>query len=338
MKHGVSRGFSARSNIIKHSQHRKEKTMQKDSPAAGTSQAEYAKWVRRSGLLTLLIAVLIVSIKLTAAVMTNAAAALASFMDSLLDVLVSLLNFAALRYALKPADDDHRFGHGKMEAVMALFQAAFLTGAAVLLFYQGVSRYFSPEPIAALNSGIWLTLLCTLLTLVLVLVQKWVIQKTGSLAVKADSAHYRSDILLNAAVILALFLVANSLLWADAVMAALIAIYLLWNAFKLAGESLKHLLDQELTNEQRQLIVSTLQTIPQVLAVDQLRTRQAGPKVFVQLRLVLPDGLTLLLAHDIVDAAEQKIAALYSDAEVIIHADPAAAVTDAEYPLTKSTL
>jgi len=208
--------------------------MQQASSATGINQADYAKWVRRSGLLTLAIAILIVSLKLTAAVMTNAAAALASFMDSLLDVLVSLLNFAALRYALKPADDEHRFGHGKMEAVMALFQAAFLTGAAVLLFYQGVSRYFSPEPIAALNSGIWLTLLCTGLTIVLVLVQKWVIQKTGSLAVKADSAHYRSDILLNAAVILALFLVANSLLWADAVMAALIAVYLLWNAFQLA--------------------------------------------------------------------------------------------------------
>lgn len=307
--------------------------MQQASSATGINQADYAKWVRRSGLLTLAIAILIVSLKLTAAVMTNAAAALASFMDSLLDVLVSLLNFAALRYALKPADDDHRFGHGKMEAVMALFQAAFLTGAAVLLFYQGVSRYFSPEPIAALNSGIWLTLLCTGLTIVLVLVQKWVIQKTGSLAVKADSAHYRSDILLNAAVILALFLVANSLLWADAVMAALIAVYLLWNAFQLAKESLKHLLDQELTSAQRQLIVDSLQSLPQVLAVDQLRTRQAGPKVFVQLRLVLPDDLSLMLAHEIVDAAEQRVAALFSDAEVIIHADPCSAVTQPEYLL-----
>lgn len=306
---------------------------QHDLPVADTAHADYAKWVRRSGFLTLGIAVLIVLLKLTAAVMTNAAAALASFMDAVLDVLVSLLNFAALRYALKPADADHRFGHGKMEAVMALFQAAFLTGAAVLLFYQGVSRYYSPEPIAALNSGIWLTLLCTALTITLVLVQKLVIKRTGSLAVKADSAHYRGDILMNAAVILALFLVANSVLWADAVMAALIALYLLWNALQLAQESLKHLLDQELTTAQRQSIVDALRPLPQVLAVDQLRTRQAGPRVFVQLRLVLPDELSLVLAHDIVDDAEQRIAALFSDAEVIIHADPASAVMQAEYPL-----
>ncbi|MBU2223027.1 MAG: cation diffusion facilitator family transporter [Gammaproteobacteria bacterium] len=300
---------------------------QQDNPAT-----DYAILVRRSGMFTLVVAVLIVLLKLAAAVMTNAAAALASFMDALLDVLVSLLNFAALRYALKPADDAHRFGHGKMEAVMALFQAAFLTGASVMLFYQGVSRYYSPEPIAALQSGIWLTLLCTALTVTLVIVQRFVIQRTGSLAVKADSAHYRSDVLMNAAVILALFLVANSVLWADAAMAALIALYLFWNALQLARESLKHLLDHELSPQDRQQIVDALQPLPQVLAVDQLRTRQAGPRVFVQLRLVLPDELSLVRAHDIVDTAEQKIAALFSDAEVIIHADPASSVTQAEYP------
>jgi ferrous-iron efflux pump FieF len=311
---------------------------QSDRPLANTGNAEYAIWVRRSGFLTLGVAVLIVLLKLTAAVLTNAAAALASFMDALLDVLVSLLNFAALRYALKPADADHRFGHGKMEAVMALFQAAFLIGAAVLLFHQGVSRYYSPEPIAALYSGIWLTVLCTALTIFLVLVQRLVIKRTGSLAVKADSAHYRGDILMNAAVILALFLVANSLLWADAVIAVLIALYLSWNAWQLARESLKHLLDQELTPEQRQSIVATLQSLPQVVAVDQLRTRQAGPRVFVQLRLVLPDELSLVRAHDIVDDAERRIAALFKDAEVIIHADPASAVAQAEYPLSEPPL
>ena len=210
-------------------------------------QQEYARWVRRSGYLTLTVAITIVLLKLAAAVLTNAAAALASFMDAVLDVLVSLLNFAALRYALRPADADHRFGHGKAEAVMALFQAAFLTGAAVLLFYQGVSRFYSPEPVGALTSGMWLTLLCTLLTLLLVAGQRLIIAKTGSLAVKADLAHYRGDVLMNGAVLLALLLVANSLLWADAVMAALIAVYLLWNAWQLVQESLRHLLDQELS-------------------------------------------------------------------------------------------
>lgn len=296
------------------------------------TQGEYRLWVRRSGYLTLFTALLIVALKLSAAIMTNAASALASFMDALLDVLVSGLNFLALRYALKPADDEHRFGHGKAEAVMALFQAAFLTGAAVLLFYQGVSRYFSPEPVGALNSGILLTLLCTGFTLMLVLVQRWIIKKTGSLAVKADSAHYSGDVLMNLSVIAALWLVSNSVLWADAVMAALIALYLLWTAWQLALESLRHLLDEELTQAEREQIVATLQQLPQVYGVNQLRTRQAGVKKFVQLRLLLSDELSLLDAHDIVDTAERKVAALFRDAEVIIHADPVSVVPVPEFP------
>lgn len=296
------------------------------------AQNEYQLWVRRSGYLTLLAALLIVALKLTAAIMTNAASALASFMDALLDVLVSGLNFIALRYALKPADDEHRFGHGKAEAVMALFQAAFLTGAAVLLLYQGVSRYFSPEPVGALNSGIFLTLFCTGLTLTLVMMQRWIIKKTGSLAVKADSAHYSGDVLMNLSVIAALWLVSNSVLWADAVMAALIALYLLWTAWQLAQESLRHLLDEELTQAEREHIVAVLYQLPQVCGVDQLRTRQAGVKVFVQLRLLLSDELSLLHAHDIVDTAEQKVAALFRDAEVIIHAEPASVVPLPEFP------
>jgi ferrous-iron efflux pump FieF len=220
---------------------------------------------------------------------------------------------------------------------MALFQAAFLTGAAVLLLYQGVSRYFSPEPVGALNSGILLTLLCTGLTLTLVFVQRWIINKTGSLAVKADSAHYSGDVLMNLSVIVALWLVSNSVLWADAVMAALIALYLLWTAWQLAQESLRHLLDEELSLTEREQIVAVLHQLPEVFGVDQLRTRQAGVKVFVQLRLLLSDQLSLLDSHDIVDAAEQKVAALFRDAEVIIHADPVSAVPLPEFPRPAKT-
>ena len=177
-----------------------------------------------------------------------------------------------------------------------------------------------------------MTLFCTCLTLTLVLVQRWIIKKTGSLAVKADSAHYSGDVLMNLSVIAALWLVSNSVLWADAVMAALIALYLLWTAWQLALESLRHLLDQELTQTEREQIVATLQQLPQVYGVDQLRTRQAGIKKFVQLRLLLSDELSLLDAHDIVDTAELKVAALFRDAEVIIHADPVSVVPVPEFP------
>ena len=291
---------------------------------------EYNLWVRRSGKLTIGIALIIVVIKLFAAIDTNAASILASLMDAMMDVAVSLLNFVALRYALKPADDDHRFGHGKAEAVMALCQAAFLAGAAFVLLYQGVNRIYLPAPIGAINNGIWAMLLCSGLTLTLVLLQRWIIKKTGSLAVAADQAHYRSDLLMNAAVLLALYLVQNSLLWADAAIAILIAIYLLFNAAQLLRESMVHLLDEELPETERQQILQHLLQMPGVLGVEQLRTRRAGPRIFIQLRLLLPQDWSLQKAHQVTDLAEQQIAAFYRDAEVIIHPDPLphAATTD----------
>lgn len=291
---------------------------------------EYNLWVRRSGKLTIGVALIIVVIKLFAAIDTNAASILASLMDAMMDVGVSLLNFVALRYALKPADDDHRFGHGKAEAVMALFQAAFLAGAAFVLLYQGVNRIYLPAPIGAINNGIWAMLVCSGLTLMLVLLQRWIIKKTGSLAVAADQAHYRSDLLMNAAVLLALYLVQNSLLWADAAIAILIALYLLFNAAQLLRESMVHLLDEELPEAERQQILQHLLQMPGVLGVEQLRTRRAGPRIFIQLRLLLPQDWSLQKAHQVTDLAEQQIAAFYRDAEVIIHPDPLphAATTD----------
>ncbi|WP_348728668.1 cation diffusion facilitator family transporter [Rheinheimera texasensis] len=283
---------------------------------------EYNLWVRRSGMLTIAFALTIVAIKLFAAIDTNAASMLASLMDAMMDVAVSLLNFVALRFALKPADDEHRFGHGKAEAVMALFQAAFLAGAAFVLLYQGFNRFFVPAPVGEISNGIWAMLVCSGLTLTLVLMQRWIIKKTGSLAVNADQAHYRGDLLMNAAVLLALYLVQNSLLWADAVIAILIAGYLLLNAGQLLRESMVHLLDEELPEVERQRILHHLQQMPGVLGVEQLRTRRAGPRVFVQLRLLLPQDWSLQKAHQVTDLAEQQVAALYADAEVIIHPDP----------------
>ncbi len=282
----------------------------------------YQRVVRWSGLLTVLVALCIVAIKLFAAVETNAASVLASLMDATLDVAVSLLNFFVLKYALKPADDDHRFGHGKAEAIMALFQSAFLTGFALLLCYQGLNRFWAPEPVGAIDSGLWAMLACTGLTLLLVLVQRLVIARTGSLAVKADAAHYSSDLLMNGAVMLALLLVQNSLLWADAVMSLLIAAFLLYSAAGLLREALSHLLDEELPATERQALEQQVLALPGVLGIGEFRSRRAGPRVVLQLRLQLPAHWSLQQAHDLTDQAELMLAALYPDAEVIIHADP----------------
>lgn len=300
--------------------------MKEDGMSTLTTQknqsTDYRLWVKRSGYLTLTIAFTILVLKLWAVLATNSSSVLASFTDASLDLLVSVLNFAVLSYALRPADSNHSFGHGKAEAVMALLQAAFLTGAALLLFTQTVSRFHQTGVVQQLAFGMWITVLCAGLTLTLVLIQRWIIRRTGSLAVKADLLHYRSDLLMNLLVLVALFLTSQSFLWADNLVAALICAYLLYSAMVLAKEALQHLLDEQLPAEQLQRITEAVLTQPDVLAVEQLKTRRAGPAVFIQLRLVLQDDLSLLAAHAIVDRAEQQLMALYKQAEVIIHAEP----------------
>ena len=283
---------------------------------------DYQLWVKRSGYLTLTIALTILVLKFSAVLATKSNSVLASFTDASMDLLVSVLNFAVLRYALRPADDNHGFGHGKAEAVMALLQSAFLTGAALLLLTQTFSRFNQTEAVQQLAFGMWITVLCAALTLTLVLAQRWIIQRTGSLAVKADLLHYRSDLLMNLLVLFALFLASQNFIWVDNLVAVLICGYLLYSAYELAKEALQHLLDEQLPAEQLARIEQTLLTHAEVLAIEQLKTRQAGLYVFIQLRLVLQDDLSLLAAHAIVDQAEQQLMSLYKQAEVIIHAEP----------------
>lgn len=283
---------------------------------------DYQLWVKRSGYLTLSIALIILLLKLSAVIATNSSSVLASFTDASLDLLVSVLNFAVLRYALRPADDNHGFGHGKAEAVMALLQAAFLTGAALLLLTQSFSRLHQAQTVQHLEFGMGITLVCAALTLVLVLAQRWIIRRTGSLAVKADLLHYRSDLLMNLLVLAALFLASQNYLWVDNLVSVLICGYLLYSACELAKEALQHLLDEQLPADQLLRIEQCLLSQAEVLAVEQLKTRQAGPDIFIQLRLVLRDDLSLLAAHAIVDHAEQTLMNFYSKAEVIIHAEP----------------
>ncbi|MFC4655432.1 cation diffusion facilitator family transporter [Rheinheimera marina] len=285
-------------------------------------QADYQLWVKRSAYLTLCVAVLILVLKLWAVLLTDSSAMLASFTDAALDLLISVLNFAVLRYALRPADDNHSFGHGKAEAVMALLQAAFLAGAALLVLLQAISGAKGQVTPQAPGFGMVITLSCMALTLLLVLAQHWIIRRTGSLAVKSDSLHYRSDLLMNTAVLLALGMVWLGWLWADWLMAVLIALYLLWNAMQLARESLQHLLDEQLPPEELLQIKQLVLQHAHVLACLQLRTRRAGPKVFIQCVLVLDDHWTLKQAHQIVDEVELKLQALYVGAEVMIHPEP----------------
>ncbi|RMH59938.1 MAG: cation diffusion facilitator family transporter [Zetaproteobacteria bacterium] len=266
---------------------------------------------------------LLILVKLVAWLMTDAVSILATLIDSCLDALASLLNLFAVRHALAPADKQHRFGHGKAESLAGLAQATFIAGSALFLLLQAGVRLWHPQPVAAMGVGVGVMLFSMLATLALVAFQSYVVRHSGSMAIKGDHLHYKTDLLVNAGVIAALVLAAYGWPGFDPVLAMLIAGYIVHSAWEIARESFDHLMDKELSVEERADIRRLVLAHPDVRGMHDLRTRRAGAQVFIQLHLELDDELPLIKAHAISDEVEARLLEAFPQAEVLIHEDPA---------------
>ncbi|MCH2058809.1 MAG: cation diffusion facilitator family transporter [Thalassotalea sp.] len=265
-------------------------------------------------------------IKFYAWLNSGAAVMLASGTDSFLDILVSIINLILVRYALAPPDKEHRFGHGKAESLAGLVQAAFIAGSATLLVLHGVERVVNPVEVQHTTLAISVTLVTIALTLSLVAFQLWVVRKTQSIIVAADSLHYRSDLLLNAGVLVSLLI--NNSVWqyADGTFTILVGLYLFFGVTQLVKGSLKQLMDHELSADDIITIKQYLKEADNILGYHQLKTRQAGAMKFVQLHIELADNLPLVEAHRIADDIENSIAEALAPCEVIVHMDPCSVV------------
>jgi ferrous-iron efflux pump FieF len=248
---------------------------------------------------------------------------LSTLIDSLLDVGASLVNLIAVRHALEPADREHRFGHGKAEALAGLAQAAFIGGSAMFLVVQAGERLINPRFVVNTEIGHGVMVLAIVLTIGLVVFQRYVVRKTGSIAITADSAHYQMDVLVNLSVIVSLLMVSEfGLVWADPAFAIAIAGYILWGAWQIGVASMNMLMDRELPDGDRQRIREIALAHPAVVGVHDLRTRSAGNQLFIQMHLEMNGDITLHDAHVISDQVEMSVMQVFPNAQVLIHEDP----------------
>jgi ferrous-iron efflux pump FieF len=280
--------------------------------------------LRRATFIAVAVAGALVLLKLSAWLVTGSVALLGSLIDSLLDVAASAVNMLGVRQALVPPDREHRFGHGKAEPIAALGQAAFIAGSAAFLTIEAIDHVAHGRRIIDSTTGIAVMGISIFATLGLVLYQRSVIRRTRSVAIAADALHYAGDVLVNAAVIVALLLT-DWLGWsmADPIFAFGIAGYVFWSAARIARQALDLLMDREFPEADRQRIRAIAMGHPEVQAVHDLRTRSSGSQDFIQFHLELDGGITLAEAHRISDAVEAAIVAAFPGAEVIIHQDPA---------------
>ncbi|BDZ72284.1 MULTISPECIES: cation diffusion facilitator family transporter [Methylophaga] len=268
-------------------------------------------------------AITLIIVKLFAWFLTDSVSILATLVDSSLDVLASVLNMIAVHHALQPADREHRFGHGKAESLAGLGQSMFIAGSAGILLLQAINRLFKPEAMEqGMTIGIAVMVFSIIATFALMVFQNYVIKQTDSTAIKADALHYKTDLLVNGGVILALVLSLNGWTLSDPLIAIAIALFILHSAWGIVRESIDLLMDHELPDNEREKISALVLKHPQARGLHDLRTRRSGTTVFIQLHLELDETLSLRQAHDIADALEREIADLFDEAEVIIHEDP----------------
>ncbi|RRQ24282.1 cation diffusion facilitator family transporter [Guyparkeria sp. SCN-R1] len=271
------------------------------------------------------LALTLIALKLAASITTNSVSMLASLIDSTMDLLASLVTLVAVRIALQPPDEDHRYGHGKAEPLAALAQATFIAGSGVFLLIEALQRLIRPQEIDAVEWGVAVMIFSMVATLALITFQRYVIVKTRSPAIKADASHYSMDFLVNASTIAVLILAGYGLNWIDPIFGALVGIFVLYSAWKVGREALDHLMDREVLDGTEMRIAQIATAHPSVHAVNQIRTRLAGQTMIIQLYLYLDNHIDLNRAHQIGDEIEAKLLRTFPGADVMIHEEPLSA-------------
>ena len=285
----------------------------------------YSQLIKLATWASVVAAISLIGVKTWGWDQTQSVSLLASLIDSTMDSAASLINFFAIRYAMAPADKEHRFGHGKAEALAGLAQALLILVSIGLLLTQTLGRLWNPLVVENTPMGISIMLVSMALTGALVVFQWYVVKRTQSNAIKADSLHYTSDFLMNFGVIIALFLTSIGYHGADPYFALSIGAFVVYSAWGIAQSAFHLLLDHELSDEQRHLITQLALTQPQVIGMHDLRSRQSGHMQFIQLHLELQEDMLLLEAHGVAEALEHRIMAVFPYADVIIHLDPVSA-------------
>lgn len=285
-----------------------------------------------SALVTIALSILLVGVKLFAFVASGSMAVLSSLIDSVMDVALSSMNYCALRYAVKPADEDHRSGHGKMEGLAALMQAVVIGGGAFFICWEAGQRLFHAQEITAHIPAMIVIGASLFVSALIVFIQNRAIAKSGSLTIEADKAHYSTDIIMNVGVILALGAqYIGAPVWLDTCFALAVALWMGVTAYEIGEKGLDMILDKELPAEQRQKILDIIKTHSEVLGLHDLRATRYGMAESISFDIEVDPELSLKKAHDITKDLEREILEIFPHAEVMIHVDPHGDIEDSRH-------
>ncbi len=303
-------------------------------PTLDSKSLENQRLMRLSTYITVVGVSLIIVAKIFGWFVTESVTMLASLVDSLLDICVSIMNLLAVHYALQPPDHEHRFGHGKVEDIAVFSQAVFFALSGVFVIYEAIQRFFTPneQVVSSGPFGIEILLFSIAITIVIIAFQRYVMRRAKSNVIEADSLHYFVDFLTNGCAIFGIMITAYwNLPIFDNITAILISLYIVYNATKLFRKAFNNLMDHELGEDERQIIINVIKSHKNILGFHDLKTRYAGVKPFIQFHLELNENMLLKQAHNISIEVEKSLLAKFPNAEIIIHQDPEGVVEIVTY-------
>jgi len=263
--------------------------------------------------------------KIIVGFMSGSVAVIASALDSVLDMVVSIFNNIAIRVSESKPDKKFNYGKGKVEALAALFEGTIIILSGIFIIYEAIKKAINKEHLIHIDISIYVMIFSIALTMALVSFLYYVVKKTDHLVIKSDLLHYKTDLITNISVLISLVIVKlTNFIYVDYILSILIGIYIIKEAGEIVKEGFEILLDVALDFETVEKIKEIIKKEPLVLDYHCLRTRKAGNRNFVDVHLVMTPDMKLKLAHTIIENVEEKIRKINPDKIWIIniHADP----------------
>lgn len=273
-----------------------------------------------AAILSILSAIIIIFIKSFTWYQTNSLSLMSTLFESLLDILTSSVNYFALKFATTPPDNNHRFGHNKMENLAVLVQSIFYLGSGIFTIGLSLYKSYTGYEIENNEIGIKFMLIIILINIITIIYQRYIIQKTHSMIIKADYIHYMTDFIAHIGVLISLYL--DKIILVDICISLYIGGYIIFSSIELLKISFSGLMDKELCKEDQKQIIKILKSHKEILGAHELKTRQAGKKKFIQVHIELDPNMPLLKAHEISDVVMFDILKIFEHSEVLIHQDP----------------
>jgi ferrous-iron efflux pump FieF len=276
---------------------------------------------KKSVVFGVIVSAFLIILKFFAWMMTDSISMRASMNDSILDALTSFLAYHALLFSSSSFDEEHNYGHEKVEGIMALFQCLLVVYSGIMIFVEAYEMLMDPKPVTNNEVGIAVMVISCFAVYKLVYFQQYVAMKTDSILVKGDSLHYLSDFLVNICIIISL-IVSRFFVYIDVICGVIVGGYVLYSAFLILKNAIIDLMDESLPQATRDRVLQAINSVSGVKGIKILKTRSAGMKKYVESRIIVDSKMTFVKANSIAQKVEEKVGTLFEKVDVIVKSEP----------------